>query len=325
MKKRGDKAGVTHCIFISERNLCLAVILKVYCASMKLSDTLLLILLAAIWGLSFIFMRATAEDFGPVMLITIRVGVAALCLLGFLLVKQHRQEFIQHWKTLFIIGLVNSALPFSFLAYASLSLNAGVLSIINALTPIFTALVAHLWLKDKMSPLQLLGMMIGLLGITYLVWEKMSWDAVAWLPIVSAILTTVSYGVAANSTKKYLKDVSPMTATAGSLFFAALFMMALSVFFLPDFSVISTKSWVYALALGVLCTAIAYLLFFRLIQNVGPSKAVSVTFIIPIFAFLWAYWLLGEVVTVRMWIATVIILLGTGLVIGVIGGKKEAS
>lgn len=289
---------------------------------MKLSDTLLLILLAAIWGSSFIFMRATAEDFGPVVLITLRIGIAALCLLGFLFVKQRLQEFLQHWKSLFIIGLFNSALPFLFLAYASLSLNAGVMSIINALTPAFTALIAHLWLKDKMTKPQLLGMLIAMLGIIFLVWEKMSWDAVSWLPIAAAVMTTVTYGIAANSTKKYLKDVSPMTAAVGTLFFATLFMLVLSVFFLPDFNAIPTLSWVYAITLGVLCTALAYLLFFRLIQQIGPAKAVSVTFIIPIFSFLWAYLLLGEVVTARMWIATVIILLGTGLVTGLIYTKK---
>lgn len=289
---------------------------------MKLLDALLLIILAAIWGSSFIFMRATADDFGPIVLIAIRVGVAALCLFGFLLAKNRWQEFHQHWKTLFFIGLVNSALPFSFLAYASLSLNAGLLSIINAITPIFTALIAHLWLKDKMSGMQSLGMLIGLLGIIFLVWDKVSWNAVSWLPIVAGIMTTISYGIAANSTKKYLNDVSPMTATAGSLFFATLFMLFLSLFFLPDFTTIPSLSWAYAIILGVVCTAFAYLLFFRLIQNIGPAKATSVTFIIPIFSFGWAYLLLGEVVTVRMWIATAVILLGTGLVTGVIGSRK---
>ncbi len=290
---------------------------------MKLSDTLLLILLAAIWGSSFIFMRATAHDFGPIVLIALRIAIAALCLFAFLLTAKRWQEFIQYWKILFIIGLINSALPFSLLAYASLSLNAGLLSILNAMTPVFTALVAHLWLKDKMSKLQLLGMIIGFLGITFLVWDKVSWDAVSWLPVVAGIMTTLSYGIAANSTKKYLKDVSAMTATAGSLFFATLFMLFLSAFFLPDFTTIPLLSWNYAIILGVLCTAFAYLLFFRLIQTIGPAKASSVTFIIPIFSFIWAYLLLDEVVTLRMWIATVIILLGTGLVMGVIFPRKN--
>jgi drug/metabolite transporter (DMT)-like permease len=290
---------------------------------MKLSDALLLLLLASIWGLSFIFMRATVEDFGPVVLIAIRVGIAALCLFGFLFVKQRLQEFIQYWKSLLVIGLLNSALPFVFLAYASLSLNAGLLSIINALTPLFTALVAHFWLNDKMTKLQSLGMAIGFSGIIVLVWGEISWDTATWLPILSAIMTTLMYGIATNSTKKYLKNVSSMTATAGTLFFAALFMLLLSFFFLPDLSVIPVLSWGYIIALGALCTAFAYLIFFRLIQNIGPSKAVSVTFIIPIFAFIWAYLFLGEVVTVRMWVATAIILFGTSLVTGMIHFNKD--
>lgn len=289
---------------------------------MKLSDALLLILLAAIWGSSFIFMRATVADFGPVFLITLRVGVASLCLLGFLFVRQRFQEFIKHWKNLLWIGLLNSALPFCLLAYASVSLSAGVVSILNAVTPIFTAFIAHLWLKDKMTRLQFVGMVISLLGVSFLVWDKISWQLESWWPILAGLAATVTYGIAANSTKKYLKGVSAMTATAGSLFFATLFMLSITLFFLPDFAAIPSLSWSYAIALAVVCTAFAYVIFFRLIQNIGPSKAVSVTFLIPIFSFTWAYLLLDEVVTNRMWIATAIILFGTALVTGLINFKK---
>ena len=285
---------------------------------MKLSEALLLLLLSAIWGSSFIFMRATVESFGPVFLITLRVGVASLCLLGFLLASKNLIEFKQHWKNLFWIGLFNSALPFILLAYASVFLNAGLVSILNAITPIFTAFIGYLWLKDKMTNLQFVGMVISILGVTFLVWDKISWQMSSWWPVLAGVGATLAYGIAANSTKKYLKGVSAMTATAGSLFFATLFMLPLSLFFLPNFSSISVLSWGYAIALAVLCTAFAYVIFFRLIQNIGPAKAVSVTFLIPIFSFAWAYLLLGEVVTNRMWSATAIILFGTALVTGVI-------
>jgi len=121
---------------------------------MKLSEAFLLLLLAAIWGSSFIFMRATAASFGPVFLITLRVGIASLCLLGFLFASKNSIEFKQHWKNLLWIGLFNSALPFVLLAYASISLNAGMVSILNAITPVFTAFIGYLWLKDKISPLK---------------------------------------------------------------------------------------------------------------------------------------------------------------------------
>lgn len=285
---------------------------------MKLSEALLLILLASIWGGSFIFMRATVVDFGPVFLIALRVGVASLCLLGFLVASNNLTEFLQHWKNLLWIGFFSSALPFILLAYASVSLNAGVVSILNANTPIFTAFIGYLWLKDKMTPLQFAGMVIAILGVTFLVWDKISWQMHSWWPVLAGVGATLAYGIAANSTKKYLKGVSAMTATAGSLFFATLFLLPLSFFFLPDFTSISALSWVYAIALAVLCTAFAYVIFFRLIQSIGPAKAVSVTFLTPVFSFAWAYLLLDEVVTNRMWLATGIILFGTALVTGVI-------
>ena len=144
-----------------------------------------------------------------------------------------------------------------------------------------------------MTPLQFVGMVIAILGVIFLVWEKISWQMDSWWPILAGVGATLAYGVAANSTKKYLKDISSMTATAGSLFFATLFMLPLSFFFLPEFSSISLLSWGYAIALAVLCTAFAYVIFFRLIQSIGPAKAVSVTFLIPVFSFAWAYLLLG--------------------------------
>ena len=290
---------------------------------MKLSDTLLLLLLAAIWGSSFIFMRATAEVFGPIALIAVRSGVAALCLLPFLLKQRQRKEFMIYWRKLAFIGVISSALPFCMLAYASVYLSAGTVSILNAMTPIFTAWIAHLWLKDKMTKIQFLGLVISIIGLSILVWDKVSWDIKTWWPVLAGVTATLLYGIASNSMKHYLSEVSTLTKTAGSLFFAAIFMLLWLPFFLPDFSQVSSIQWFYAIALGVLCTAMAYGIFFTLITNIGPSRAVSVTFIIPIFSFLWGYLLLDEVVTGRMWGATLVILLGMSLVLKLIHFKTK--
>jgi len=292
---------------------------------MKLTDTLLLIFLAAIWGSSFIFMRATAEVFGPIALITVRMVVAALCLMLFLWEPKRRQELIENWRNLAWIGIISSAVPFSFLAYASISLTGGMVSIINAMTPIFTAWIAHIWLKDKMTKLQFLGLAISILGLIILVWTKVSWDFQSWWPILAGIIAALLYGIASNSTKKYLSEVSTMTKAASSLFFAAIFMLFLLPFFLPDFSAITTTSWLYAIALGVVCTALAYTIFFKLLNNIGPSRAVSVTFLVPIFSFLFGYLLLDEVVTARMWGATVIILIGMSLVLRIVNFDRVSS
>jgi len=285
---------------------------------MKISDTLLLIALAAIWGSSFMFMRATAESFGPIALITTRVGVAALFLGLFLLTKARRKEFINNWRNLAWIGVTNSALPFCLFAYATLSLTGGMVSILNAMTPVLTALIAHLWLKDKMTTLQFIGLAISVSGLLLLIWNKLSFNLESVWPILAGVTAPLFYAFASNGTKKYLQGVTPLTATAGSLFFATLFMLLLLPFFIPDVSQISNTSWLYAVILGLVCTALAYLIFFKLIHNIGPSRAVSVTFLIPIFAFIWGYLVLDEVVTVRMWGATAVILVGMTLVLRIL-------
>jgi len=281
---------------------------------MKVSDALLLILLAAIWGSSFVFMRATADVFGPIALIAIRISIAALFLLAFLLQKKQRKEFFDHWKILFLVGSINSAIPFSLLAYASLHLSSGTVSILNAITPVFTALIAHFWLKNIMTKLQFFGMAISISGLLFLVWDKISWSIDSWFPLLTGVSAGLLYGIASTTTKKYLSDVSVMTSTAGSLLFSAILIIIVSLFFLPDFNNIHSIDWFYAITLGILCTAIAFIIYFKLVKNIGPATTASVTFLIPIFAFLWGYILLDELVTTRMWIATGIILLGMGFV-----------
>ncbi len=286
-------------------------------------NALLLIFLAAIWGSSFIFMRASVEAFEPIGLIAVRVVVAALCMLIFLFKKRRFTEFLQHWRILLIVGLLNSAIPFMFLAYASLNLTGGTVSILNAMTPIFTAWITHIWLHDKLTKFQFLGIFLSFTGLVYLASDKVSLDIASWLPILAGVSAAISYGIATNLTKKYLANVSVMTATSGSLLFAALFMSILLIPNMPDLHNISSLDWIYALILGSLCTALAYIIYFNLVKAIGPMKTASVTFLIPIFSFIWGYLLLGEKVTIRMWVATVIILCGMSLVIGLIKKKNR--
>ena len=289
---------------------------------MKLTDTFLLILLAAIWGGSFVFMRATVDVFGPVALITFRLLFAALFMLVFLIPKKNFREFIANWKTLFAVGILGSALPFTLLAYTSLSMKSGTVSILNAMTPVFAALIAHLWLKSKMTALQFTGMFISIAGLVFLVWDKLSWNIQSWLPVLAGAFAALSYGVASNMTKKYLADVSIMTTSSGSLAFSAIIMLLLLQFFVPDYSQISTLDWFYTVLLGLVCTSLAYIIYFKLIKNIGPARIVSVTFLIPVFSFIWGYVLLNEQVTTRMWLAMFTILFGMALVTGLIHRNK---
>lgn len=290
---------------------------------MKITDILLLITLAAIWGSSFIFMRATAESFGPIALIAFRIIFAALCMSLFLFNKKHFKEFIQNWPVLLLIGLFSTSLAFSLLAYASLSLTGGTVSILNAMTPIFTALIAHFVLNNLMSRIQFIGMFISIAGLLFLVWENLSWNIESWLPTLAGIGAAIFYGISNNLSKKYLANVSVVTSSSGSLLFSAIFMSIALAFFMPDFSIITKLDWLYALILGVVCTAIAIMIHFKLIKNIGPTRAATVTFLIPIFSFIWGYLLLGEQVTLRMLIATAIILLGMSFVMGFIKLKQK--
>ena len=141
--------------------------------------------------------------------------------------------------------------------------------------------------------------------------------------MIAGVTAALFYGISSNGMKKYLSEVSALTKTAGSLFFAALFMLALLPFFLPSFEVITSVQWGYAIILGVVCTAFAYFIFFRLIKNIGPARSVSVTFLIPVFSFLFGYLLLGETVTTRMRGAIIIILFGMTLVLKIISAKTH--
>ena len=291
---------------------------------MRLIDITLMIFLGSLWGISFVFTRSTVGDFGPIALIAMRVGVAALCLLPFLFsTEKRRKEFAANWFHLAWIGIISTSAPFMFLAYSSINLTAGTVSLLNAMVPIFTALIAHMWLKESMSKLQFLGLAVSISGLIILFWGKVSFDSSSWLPVLAGLSATLCYGVATNGMKKYLSNVSIMTKTAGSFLFAAIFMLILTPFFMPNFSEISSISWFYAIALGVLCTALAYAIFFRLLNSIGAAKAVTVTFIVPIFSFLWGYLLLGELVTLRMWGATLVVLFAMGLVLQIIGKSKD--
>ncbi|MEH6456585.1 MAG: DMT family transporter [Cocleimonas sp.] len=292
---------------------------------MKLFDLILLITLAAIWGSSFIFMRASVEVFGPIALIAVRIIIAAACMFVFLFKKKRFHEFIQHWKVLFLVGLFSSAVSFSLLAYASLSLTGGTVSILNAMTPIFTALIAHFALNILMNRMQFFGMFISIIGLLFLVWDKVSWNIDSWLPALAGVGAALLYGVSNNLSKKYLSEVSIFTSSSGSLLFSAIFMSILLQFFMPDLNQISSRDWLYAIVLGVICTALAYVIHFKLIKSIGPTRASTVTFLIPIFSFIWGYLLLNEQVTPRMIGATAIILFGMSLVMGFLKLNKSVN
>lgn len=289
---------------------------------MKPRDLLDLVLLAALWGGSFLFMRYAVPDFGVVPLIWLRVAVASACLLPLLLMKGQLGALRQRAGALAVMGLFNSGLPFLLIAWATLSITAGLASIMNAMTPICTALIGALWLGDRLDGRRGLGLLIGLAGVALLAADKADFrpGGSGWA-IVAMLLATLCYGFAANHTRRHLQGVPALVNATGTQLVSALVLLPLALWNWPARSP-GLGPWLAALVLGVACSALAYLLFFRLIARVGASRAVTVTFLVPVFGTLWGALFLGEPVTAAMLAGGAVVLLGTGLATGVIGGRR---
>ena len=287
---------------------------------MKARDQGELLTLAALWGGSFLFMRMAAGEFGAVALAAVRVAGAALLLLPFLAWRGAWGALRARWRPIAIVGLSNSALPFVCFAFAAQSITAGLASIFNAAAPLFGAAIAWLWLNDRLSRSRLLGLAIGLGGVSWLAWRNVNQEA-AFKPggsgwaIVACLAATVLYGFSANFTKKHLNGVPPLAVAAGSQGFAALFLCVPAAVLWPA-TMPSAQAWGAVAVLAVLCTGVAYILFFRLIAHIGAANAISVTFLIPVFGVLWGALFLGETVTGAMAAGCVVIVLGTALATG---------
>jgi len=285
---------------------------------LKSSDLTELIALAALWGASFLFMRMGAAEFGPVALSAVRVIGATLFLLPLLKARGQAAALAQHWRPILMVGLINSALPFLCFSYAALSITARLSSIFNAATPLFGALIAWAWLKDRLTPSRIVGLAIGFAGVLWLAWDKASFKpgGSGWA-IVACLAATLCYGVSASYTKKRLTGVPPLAVATGSQLGAAIALVVPAIVWWPQ-AWPSHTAWIAAGLLAVACTGIAYVLYFRLIASIGPANAIAVTFLIPVFAVVWGWVFLGEGITLQMVIGCAVILVGTGLTTGVL-------
>ena len=287
---------------------------------MKPRDLTDLVLLGALWGASFLFMRIAAPVFGPVALISVRVGSAALLLLPILMWRGELGLVRQKWQAIAWVGVINSTLPFVLFAYSTLTLTAGMAAILNATAPMWTALIAWLWLGDRLPLARVAGLVVGLGGVAVLVSDRVGLrgDGLAVLLAIAAGLgATLCYGVGANLARRSLAGVPALVTAGGSLIAATVVLLPFALWFWPA-TPPAAGDWAAAIALGLLCTALAYLLFFRLIARVGATGAVSVTFLIPLFAVVWGVLFLDEGLSINMAIGGGIVLAGTALSTGIL-------
>lgn len=276
-------------------------------------NAIFLITLAAIWGGSFLFMKIGSPEFGPIAFMFLRTAIAFIVLFPLLTIKKSSHLLIKHWRRFLVVGFFNTALPFVLFAYAVLSLSAGMTSILNATTPMFGALIGFFWLKDKLTIRSIVGLIIGFSGVIILVLGRdVPVSFAAFSPVIAVLVATACYGLAANYTKQYFTGIDSTTMATGSQLAATIILAPLAALFIPD-SMPSTNAWLAGLALGVVCTGLAYVLFFKLIANLGPTNAVSVTYLIPVFGVFWGALFLGEEITPTILIGGGVILLGVAL------------
>ena len=283
--------------------------------------------LGALWGSSFLFMRFSAVEFGAMATAAGRVAIAAAFLLPIVLIKKLLPELKQHWKKIFFMGIFNSAIPFACFAFALLSITTGLSAILNATVPMFGALVAWIWLKDKPALSRVAGIAIGFTGIALLAWDKATFkpDASGMAPgwaVLACLLACLCYGIAASFTKKYMAGINPMVTAAGSQIGATLGLALPAVWLWPA-KPPSITAWVSLLVLGVACTGIAYILYFRLIEKAGPQRTLTVTFLIPVFAVFYGVLFLREGVTPWMLLCAAVIVCGTALATGLVSFKAS--
>jgi drug/metabolite transporter (DMT)-like permease len=286
---------------------------------MRPGDLRDLVLLAALWGASFLFMRVTAPAFGPLAMAGVRVAGAALLLLPVLRWRGEWPALRRHWRALAVVGLTNSALPFALFGYAALHLTGGLAAIFNAATPLFGALIAWAWLRELLTPWRVLGLVVGFVGVAGLALVKAG-DTSAGGPVLAigaCLAGPLMYGFSASFTRRRLAGVPSMAVAAGSQLSAALALAVPAALTWPAVAP-APGAWLMLLALSALCTGLAYVLYFRLIANAGPANAMTVTYLVPAFAVAWGALFLGETLTWPMVLGCAVILLGTALATGLL-------
>lgn len=280
------------------------------------------LLLAAIWGASFLFMRIAAAELGALPTAALRVAIASLFLWPLLRLRGQTALLRQHCKPILFVGVLNSGIPFALYSFAVMHISTGLSSILNATVPLFGALVAWAWLGDRPGLSRGVGLAIGFGGIVLLAGGQVGFKSNAsgisamWA-VLACLGATTCYALAASFTKKHIPPLPSLVTATGSQIGATLALALPALWWHPE-HLPGLPTWGALLALGVMCTGVAYVLYFRLIDRAGPARALTVTYLVPVFAVAYGVLALGESVTLWMLGCGAVILAGTALASGLV-------
>jgi drug/metabolite transporter (DMT)-like permease len=284
---------------------------------MKTADIVRLLALAAIWGGSFIFMRVLAPILGPVVTADLRVLIAGIALIIYFRLIKFDPEWRRFWVQYLLIGGINSALPFFLFSFAALHIPASLSVILNSTSPLFAAIFSAIWLGERLTPSKILGLVVGAAGVAFVVKiGVVPTDSMFVWAVAACTLAAVCYGVAATYIKKFAKGAKPMGIAGASQVMAGLLLIP-AVPFAPIKGEVTLSVVGGVVVFALLCSAIAYLLYYRLIHDLGPTKALTVTFLMPVFGMIWGAMLLRETISLGMIAGTALIFVGTSLVLGI--------
>ena len=275
-----------------------------------LKSALYLLSLAAIWGSSFLFMRLSVPTLGAAWMIELRIGLAALflCLVAISLKKPLYLRL--HWRHYLVLGLLSAALPFLCYGFAAQNLTASLMSIINAMTPIFGTAISAMYFRQKLARSKVIGLLLGFIGVAVIVgFDTELFTTDAWWSVLIVLGAPLCYGLSSTYTQ-VVKGVEPFSNASGTMLMGSLLVMPLLMFFsVPAAPTVVVSASV--IILGVVCTGVAYLIFFKLLNDIGTSSTLTVTFLVPVFGVFWGVVFLDETVGWHTLAGTILVLAGT--------------
>ena len=274
---------------------------------MESKDWVLLISLAAIWGSAFMFIKISAVEFGPILLVTLRLLIAGLVFVPLLLKKQNRLQFKPYLSSILIIAVVSNAMPFTLFAFASLGATSNMLGILNGTTAFLTTFIAYFWLKEFISSKQIVGLFLGFIGVVILVNPANGSSTI--LASMCALVGSLCYAFNGNYLQKYHQNSNKIVLIGWSMLFGGLLMLPLAVFNLPN-QMPNFNSFLALLWLAVVSTGIGYLAYVRLIDRIGAVKTSTLTYLLPVFSIIWGAIFLNENITLIIFGGFMFVMMG---------------
>ena len=285
---------------------------------MRPADLARLVALGAMWGGSYLFMRVAVPHLGPALMIELRVLLAGLLLLAFMHATGRAPDWQRHWRPWLAIAVIGTAVPFMLIAEALRTIDASTAAILNALVPLFTTIVAAIWIRERITPPKAAGILTSIAGTAVLVgWTPQPMSAGELAAAAMSVAATILYGINIVYSRVRLREAAPIATSTWTLLFASIVLLP----FTPldrDLGAVPATAWAALAGLAVVSTTVAFIYYYRLIADIGPVKASTVTLLVPVFGMIWGVVFLGEPVTPGRIAGCAIILLGCSLILGLV-------